>query len=183
MREERIVLEHRIDGPVVGTERGDVAAVEADTAAGKFREDLLYRLNTIEIRLPPLRDRREDIPLLATTFLRHHATRYRKPITGFTGPAMQTLLGYPWPGNVRELDHTIERAVLLADQTEIHPADLSLLPPPDGAARLEAMTLDEVERLLVEKALARAGGNVADAAKSLGLSRSALYRRLERFGM
>ena len=159
------------------------ADLRAEVAAGRFREDLLYRLNTIEIRLPPLRDRREDIPLLATTFLRRHATRYRKPVTGFSPAAMQALLSYTWPGNVRELDHTIERAVLLTDQAEIDPADLSLMPPSDGAAQLEAMTLEEVERLLVQKALARSGGSVSDAAKALGLSRSALYRRLERFGM
>ncbi|HSE67726.1 MAG TPA: sigma-54 dependent transcriptional regulator [Gemmatimonadales bacterium] len=159
------------------------ADLRAEVAAGRFREDLLYRLNTIEIRLPPLRDRREDIPLLATTFLRRHATRYRKPVTGFSPAAMQSLLSYIWPGNVRELDHTIERAVLLTDQPEIDPADLSLMAPSDGAAQLEAMTLEEVERLLVQKALARSGGSVSDAAKALGLSRSALYRRLERFGM
>ncbi|HEY7028198.1 MAG TPA: sigma-54 dependent transcriptional regulator [Gemmatimonadales bacterium] len=159
------------------------ADLRAEVAAGRFREDLLYRLNTIEIRLPPLRDRREDIPLLATTFLRRHATRYRKPVTGFNPEAMQALLSYTWPGNVRELDHTIERAVLLTDQAEIDPTDLSLIPPSDGAAQLEAMTLEDVERLLVQKALARSGGSVSDAAKALGLSRSALYRRLERFGM
>jgi len=159
------------------------ADLRAEVAAGRFREDLLYRLNTIEIRLPPLRDRREDIPLLATTFLRRHASRYRKPVNGFSPAAMQALLSYTWPGNVRELDHTIERAVLLTDQAEIDPADLSLMQPSDGAAQLEAMTLEEVERLLVQKALARSGGSVSDAAKALGLSRSALYRRLERFGM
>jgi len=159
------------------------ADLRAEVAAGRFREDLLYRLNTIEIRLPPLRDRREDIPLPASTFLSRHATRYRKPITGFSPAAMQALLSYIWPGNVRELDHTIERAVLLTDQAEIDPADLSLMPPSDGAAQLEAMTLEDVERLLVQKALARSGGSVSDAAKALGLSRSALYRRLERFGM
>jgi len=159
------------------------ADLRAEVAGGRFREDLLYRLNTIEIRLPPLRDRREDIPLLASTFLRRHATRYRKPVTGFSPAAMQALLSYIWPGNVRELDHTIERAVLLTDQTEIDPADLSLMPPSDGAAQLEAMTLEDVERLLVQKALARSGGSVSDAAKALGLSRSELYRRLERFGM
>jgi len=159
------------------------ADLRAEVAAGRFREDLLYRLNTIEIRLPALRDRREDIPLLATTFLRRHATRYRKPVTGFSPAAMQALLSYTWPGNVRELDHTIERAVLLTDQAEIDPADLALMAPSDGAAQLEAMTLEDVERLLVQKALARSGGSVSDAAKALGLSRSALYRRLERFGM
>lgn len=155
----------------------------AEVAAGRFREDLLYRLNTIEIPIPPLRSRREDIPLLAMQFLRRHADRYRKPITGFRTDAMDALLRYGWPGNVRELEHTIERAVLLADEREIRIADLALAPPADAGGRLDQMTLEEVEKVLVQKALARAGGNVTEAAKALGLSRSAMYRRLERYGL
>ncbi|MFN8651519.1 MAG: sigma-54 dependent transcriptional regulator [Gemmatimonadales bacterium] len=155
----------------------------AEVAAGRFREDLLYRLNTIEIPIPPLRSRREDIPLLAMQFLRRHADRYRKPITGFRTDAMDALLRYGWPGNVRELEHTIERAVLLADEGEIRIADLALAPPADAGGRLDQMTLEEVEKVLVQKALARAGGNVTEAAKALGLSRSAMYRRLERYGL
>jgi DNA-binding NtrC family response regulator len=155
----------------------------AEVAAGRFREDLLYRLNTIEINIPPLRDRREDIPLLAASFLARHAGRYRKTIGGFRPDAMEALLRYGWPGNVRELDHTIERAVLLVDGPEIRISDLALAPPADSAARLDQLTLEEVEKLLVQKALGRTGGNVSEAAKALGLSRSAMYRRLERYGL
>ncbi len=155
----------------------------AEVTAGRFREDLLYRLNTIEILIPPLRNRREDLPRLAAQFLSRHATRYRKPLTGFRPEAMEALLRYGWPGNIRELDHTIERAVLLADGTEIRPADLALSPPADSGARLDQMTLEEVEKVLIQKALARAGGNVTEAARALGLSRSAMYRRLERYGL
>lgn len=155
----------------------------AEVAAGRFREDLLYRLNTIEIRIPALRDRREDIPPLAAQFLQRYAQRYRKPLTAFRPEAMEALLRYSWPGNVRELDHTIERAVLLADGEQIGPGDLALSPPGDSASRLDQMTLEEVEKVLVQKALARAGGNVTEAARGLGLSRSAMYRRLERYGL
>ncbi len=155
----------------------------AEVAAGRFREDLLYRLNTVEITIPPLRDRREDIPPLAAQFLSRHAGRYRKPITGFRPDAVEALLRYGWPGNVRELDHTIERAVLLADGTEIRVADLALAPPADQAVRLDQLTLEEVEKLLVQKALARTGGNVSEAAKALGLSRTAMYRRKEKYGL
>ncbi len=172
------------------TRRADVRVLSAtnvdpraEVAAGRFREDLLYRLNTIEILIPPLRNRREDIPALASQFLRRHADRYRKAITGFRPDAMDALLRYAWPGNVRELDHTIERAVLLADASEIRVSDLALAAPTDSAGRLDSMTLEEVEKVLVQKALARAGGNVTEAAKALGLSRSAMYRRLERYGL
>ncbi len=155
----------------------------AEVVAGRFREDLLYRLNTIEIRIPSLRDRREDIPPLAAQFLDRYAQRYRKALTGFRPEAMDTLLRYAWPGNVRELDHTVERAVLLADGDAIGPGDLALAPPGDGATSLDQMTLEEVEKVLIQKALARAGGNVTEAARGLGLSRSAMYRRLERYGL
>jgi DNA-binding NtrC family response regulator len=170
----------RVDVRVLAATNADL---RAEVTQGRFREDLLYRLNTIEIRLPPLRDRRDDIPLLAAHFLKRHAERYRKTVTGFRPEAMQALLASPWPGNVRELDHTLERAVLLADQPEIRPADLALVAPTDGAVRLEQLTLEEVEKLLVQKALARSGGNVSDAARSLGLSRSAMYRRLDKHGL
>ncbi|MEP6573734.1 MAG: sigma 54-interacting transcriptional regulator, partial [Gemmatimonadota bacterium] len=159
------------------------ADLRSEVASGRFREDLLYRLNTIEIRLPPLRDRREDIPPLAAYFLLRYAERYRKPITGFEPAAMTALLENAWPGNVRELDHAIERAVLLTEGHEVSATDLSLAPVPDGAGRLDRLTLEDAERLLIQKALERAGGNVSEAAKALGVSRSALYRRLERFGL
>jgi DNA-binding NtrC family response regulator len=159
------------------------ADVQAEVKAGRFREDLLFRLNTVEIRLPPLRERREDVPALAAYFLRRYAVRYRKPATTVAPDAMQALLRHAWPGNVRELDHTIERAVLLAEGNEIRPRDLGLTAARDGGASLEQMSLEEVERVLIQKALARAAGNVSEAARALGLSRSALYRRLQRHGL
>src|SRR5437762_702785 len=136
------------------------ADIPAEAAAGRFRQDLLFRLNTVEVRLPPLRERPEDVPLLASHFGRRHAARYRKRITGFAVDAMQALRAHPWPGNVRELDHAVERAVLLAEGDVIRARDLALGAPADGAAALEQMSLEEVERVLVQKALSRAGGNV-----------------------
>jgi DNA-binding NtrC family response regulator len=156
------------------------ADLNAEVAAGKFRQDLLFRLNTIEIHLPPLRDRREDIPLLAKHFLHQHAQRYRKLLSGFDPGAMQQLLDHRWPGNVRELDHAIERAVLMATGNTIRTQDLGLRVDGGGAARIEDMSLEDVEAFLIKKAMARYG-NVSQAARALGLSRSALYRRLERY--
>ena len=170
----------KVDVRILSATNADVAA---EVAAGRFREDLLFRINTIEIRLPPLRERRDDIPLLAAHFLKEYATRYRKPLNKFHADAMRALLGYGWPGNVRELAHAVERAVLLAEGDTVRTVDLNLRPPGDAPARLEDMSLEEVERVLIHKALARAGGNVSTAAKALGLSRSALYRRLERHGL
>lgn len=151
---------------------------------GRFRQDLLFRLNTIEIHIPPLRDRREDIALLASHYLAQAARRYRKQVGGFDPAAMQNLIEHPWPGNVRELSHVIERAVLMASGTTIHPADLALRPAgPQASPRIEDMSLEEVESFLIKKALARYKGNVSHAATALGLSRSALYRRLQRYGL
>jgi DNA-binding NtrC family response regulator len=154
-----------------------------EVANGRFRQDLLFRLNTIEIRLPSLRDRREDLPLLAQHFLRQHAQRYRKRLTGFESGAMQMLLEHPWPGNVRELDHAIERASLMTAGPLVKPADLGLRATKDGGGRLEDMSLEDVECFLIKKAMTRFDGNVSQAAKALGLSRSALYRRLQRYGL
>ena len=168
------------------TRRADVRVLcatntdlQTEVQAGRFREDLLFRINTIEIRLPPLRDRREDIPLLGAHFLRRYAARSRKAVSKFPADAMQALLAYHWPGNVRELEHTVERAVLLAEGDAVRGCDLSLRGDADGAARIDQMSLEEVERLLIQKALARCDGNVTAAAKALGLSRSAMYRRME----
>ena len=156
------------------------ADLNAEVEAGRFRQDLYFRLNTIEIHLPPLRDRREDIPLLAKHFLRQHAQRYRKPLSGFDPAAMQVLMDHRWPGNVRELDHAVERAVLMAQGPTVRAVDLGLRVEGGSTARLEDMSLEEVEAFLIKKAMARYG-NVSHAARALGLSRSALYRRLERY--
>jgi DNA-binding NtrC family response regulator len=150
---------------------------------GRFRQDLLFRLNTIEIHLPPLRERREDIAPLANHFLGVHARRYRKSITGFDHNALQALYEHAWQGNVRELNHVVERAVLMAQDNAIKASDLALRAGTVAAPRLEEMSLEDVEEFLIKKALARYGGNVSHAASALGLSRSALYRRLQRFGL
>ena len=159
------------------------ADLNAEVAAGRFRQDLLFRLNTIEIPMPPLRERREDIPLLARHFLTQHAQRYRKRLSGFDPAAMQLLLDHAWPGNIRELDHAVERAVLMAQGDQVQGRELGLRATRDATARIEDMSLEEVEGFLIKKALARYDGNVSQAAKALGLSRSALYRRLQRFGL
>ena len=170
----------QIDVRVVSATNADV---RADVAAGRFREDLLYRLNTVEIQLPPLRARREDIPVLAAHFLSRHAARYRKALHGFAPEALQQLLSHPWPGNVRELDHAIERAVLMAQGDAVRAPDLALRVEGQGQAALEDMTLETVEKVLIQKALARWNGNVSHAARALGLSRSALYRRMAEYGL
>ena len=177
----------RVDVRVVSATNADL---RTDVAAGRFREDLLYRLNTVEIRLPPLRDRREDIPLLAAHLLSRHAARYKKPVAGFTPDALSALLAHPWPGNVRELGHAVERAVLMASGPEVRAADLARAAPgeetrggPASAAAFEGMTLEAVERVLIARALERHAGNVSHAARALGLSRSALYRRMAYFGL
>ncbi len=159
------------------------ADVREAVSAGRFREDLLFRLNTIEIHLPALRDRREDVAPLALHFLRRHATRYAKQLTGFDTSALQALLEHNWPGNVRELDHSVERAVLMAQGDTLRAGDLALRAATGTPSRLDDMTLEEVERLLIQKALTRFDGNVSQAAKALGLSRSALYRRLASYGL
>ncbi len=174
----------RVDVRIIAATNADV---NTEVAAGRFRQDLLFRLNTIEIHLPPLRDRREDIPLLSNHFLRTYAQRYRKAVTGFEPVALQALAEHPWPGNIRELDHSVERAVLLAQSNLVKASDLGLSrsfgTAPGAAPRLEEMNLEEVERFLVQRTLTRYDGNVSQAAKALGLSRSGLYRRLQKYGL
>jgi DNA-binding NtrC family response regulator len=159
------------------------ANLENEIAAGRFRQDLLFRLNTIQIELPPLRDRREDIMPLANSFLRQHAERYRKPISGFDESARERLLQHAFPGNVRELDHVIERAVLMTQDRQIRATDLGLIASGSQSRNLEEMSLEEVEASLIKKALARNDGNARKAAEALGLSRSAFYRRLQQYGL
>jgi DNA-binding NtrC family response regulator len=170
----------RVDVRIIAATNADV---RAEVAAGRFREDLFFRLNTVEIHLPPLRERRDDIPLLAAHFLKQFAARYRRPVTGFATDGMRALLAYSWPGNVRELGHAIERATLLAEGDAVTAADLNFRAVTDAAPKLDEMSLEEVERALITKALARHDGNVSLAAQALGLSRSALYRRLQRHGI
>ena len=164
-----------------------VSATNADltqlVAENQFRQDLLFRLNTIEIKLPPLRERRQDIPLLAGHFLAEQQRRQRTNVTGIAPAALEALAAHTWPGNVRELSHVIERAMLMARSTQIQPGDLGLTASPDGTATLENMTMDEIEKLILRKALGKSEGNANQAAKSLGLSRSAFYRRLEKYGL
>jgi DNA-binding NtrC family response regulator len=174
--------------------RADVRLISAtnadlvtDVEVGRFRRDLYFRLKTVEIGLPALRDRLEDIPILGRYFLRHHAGRYRKQLSDFTTEADRLLLRHPWPGNVRELDHTVERAVLMADSDRIEANDLGLVPVSSAtgstANDLEQMTIEEIEKVLIRKALDRYGGNVRRAAEALGLSRSTFYRRLQEYGL
>ena len=159
------------------------ADVRAEVSAGRFRQDLLFRLNTIEIPLPPLRDRPEDLEPLATFFLQQSRVRYRKTISGFEPNALIALRQHDWPGNVRELSHSLERAVLLANGPVIRAADLGLFKAAEATPRIDEMSLEEVERFLIKQTLARNGGNAVKAAEVLGLSRSAIYRRLEKYGL
>ncbi len=172
------------------TRKSDVRILSATNAdlneevrSSRFRQDLLYRLNTIEIHLPPLRDRGSDILLLAEHFLSQHANRYRKHLTGFDEAAREMLRAHSWPGNVRELDHVVERSILMAEGDKVEARHLGLKPEAASGAHIEDMSLEEVESFLIRKALARCDGNVSRAADALGLSRSALYRRLQRYGL
>jgi DNA-binding NtrC family response regulator len=160
------------------------ADLREEVSSGRFRQDLLFRLNTVEIRIPPLRERKADILPLARHFLEQHALRYRKTFRDFDDGAKALLLAHPWPGNVRELDHAVERGTLLGRGGWVQAQDLGLQPaaPATAAQRLEDMTLEEVEKVFIQKALARYG-NVSQAAQALGLSRSALYRRIEKYGL
>jgi DNA-binding NtrC family response regulator len=159
------------------------ADLDVEVESGRFREDLLFRLNTVRIHLPPLRERAEDILVLASHFLGRYAARYRKSISGFDGAASRTLAGHAWPGNVRELAHVVERAVLMAPGNEIRVVDLGLAEPEGGRTTLEELTLEEVEKVLMQKALRRHEGNVSRAAEALGISRSAFYRRLQKYDL
>jgi DNA-binding NtrC family response regulator len=161
------------------------ADLHKESEEGRFRQDLLFRLNTVEIHLPPLRERREDVPLLAGHFLARWSKRYRRLLSGFAPRALDMMMQYAWPGNVRELDHCIERAVLMARSEKVDIGDLNLTPPRSAttSSSLDDMSLEAVESILIRKALARAQGNVSQAAEALGLSRGALYRRMEKYSI
>jgi DNA-binding NtrC family response regulator len=172
------------------TQRADVRVVSATNADlpvmirdGRFREDLLFRINTVEIRLPPLRERREEILELANAQLGRKAAQYGRAIRGFDPLALSALQNYAWPGNVRELNSVVERSLLLAGGEEIGAADLRLSAAKSGPPSLEEMSLEDAERALIRSAIRRNGGSVQAAAEALGLSRSAMYRRLEKLGL
>jgi DNA-binding NtrC family response regulator len=171
---------HRADVRIVTATNADL---QKEIETGKFREDLFFRLNTIQIHLPPLRERTEDIPILAGEFLSELIQRYRKQIQGFHPDAITALKTYAWPGNVRELRHVMERAVLLTRSDLIQTSDLGIRGAPAKAPPLEEMNLEAAELFLINRALARHNGNALLAAKDLGLSRSAFYRRLQKFGV
>ena len=172
------------------TQRADVRVVSATNADlptmirdGRFREDLLFRINTVEIRLPPLRERREEILELANAQLERKAAQYARTVKGFDAGALAALQQYAWPGNVRELNSVVERSLLLAGGDEIGAADLRLSAARTGPPSLEDMSLEDAERALIRSAIKRNGGSVQAAAEALGLSRSAMYRRLEKLGL
>lgn len=172
------------------TKRADVrlisatnADVESEVASGQFRRDLIFRLNTVEIQLPALRDRVEDIEPLANFFLRLHQQKHRRSPGGFHPDAIELMKRHSWPGNVRELSHSVERALLMSSAELIQPADLGLQATRESSASLDDMSLEEVERYLIKRTLARCDGSALETAKALGLSRSAFYRRLEKYGL
>ena len=170
----------RVDVRIISATNADL---NQEVTAGRFRQDLLFRLNTVEIQLPALRERRRDIPVLSMHFLKRYSARYRKPTTGFELGALQSMMDYSWPGNVRELDHAVERAVLLSQGETVQVSDLGLKESRGSLPAMEELSLEEVEALLVRKAIDRYGGNISQAAEALGLSRSALYRRLQKHGI
>ena len=150
-------------------------------AEGKFRQDLFYRINTIEIQVPPLRERGDDILLLADFFVEKYAHKYKKEVKGLTREAKLKLSKYPWPGNVRELQHTIERTVLLSDSFQLRARDFMLEPQPEKIEESTGtLNLEKVEKETIERAMRRANGNLSQAAEYLGITRYSLYRKLEK---
>ena len=150
---------------------------------GTFRQDLLYRINTVEIQVPPLSDRVEDIPLLAEHYLNYYAKKYHKPITAIASEAMDKLKRYVWPGNIRELQHAIERAVIMTDSSSLQETDFLFSRSLTSNPASNTLNLDEVEKAAIAKALQMHGGNISKAADELGLTRASLYRRMEKYGL
>lgn len=151
-----------------------------------FRQDLLYRINTVEIHLPPLRDRLEDIPLLADHFLRMYSKKYHKPIKGTSAAALKKMEKYHWPGNVRELQHMVERAIIMTESSVLQPEDFffaAIHQSEEDGLIFDSFNLEEVEKLVIRKAIDKHSGNISKAAEELGLTRASLYRRLEKYGL
>jgi len=154
-------------------------------AENKFRQDLLYRINTVEIHMPSLKERVEDIPLLVNHFLKIYCKKYNKPLKRVSPATLKRVEKYPWPGNVRELQHAIERAVIMSDSTSLQPSDFffpSTEAKEDGLV-FDDFNLEEIEKMVIRKALSKHAGNISHAAKELGLSRTSLYRRFEKYGL
>ena len=149
----------------------------------QFREDLLYRINTILIEMPPLRNRKEDVPLLARFFLNRYASKYGKKGLQIAGSSVKKLESYHWPGNIRELQHTIEKAVILCDGDELQPADFVLRKQEENSAHLGHLTLDEAEKLLISQSIKRNSGNMSAIAAELGISRPTLYTKMKKYGL
>lgn len=164
-----------------------IAATNRDlfgmVAEGSFRRDLLYRINTIHIDLPPLRARREDIVPLARLFLERYAAKYQKSIGGFSADAEREMTAYPWAGNIRELQHTVEKAVILCDGEQINPSTLLLRPAPEAQAQAPISTLEEMERTMIAQAMSQLGGNLSAVAQQLGITRQTLYNKIKRYGL
>lgn len=150
---------------------------------GKFRQDLLYRINTVEITIPPLCDRVDDIPMLSTHFLNYYSKKYRKEVLTISPAAINKLKKYPWPGNVRELQHSIERAVIMADSPTLQESDFLFNRKGTDESSADTLNLDEVEKAAVVKAIHLHNGNISKAAEELGLTRASLYRRMEKYGL
>jgi len=153
--------------------------------SGQYRQDLLYRINTVEIHLPPLRERGEDIAILARHFLSIYSKKYKKSIHGIASESLKKLLQYPWPGNVRELQHSIERAVIMSDADMLMPDDFFLTGSKEkcGEVDLESFNLEEIEKNVITKVLKQFSGNITQAATELGITRTSLYRRMEKHGL
>lgn len=151
----------------------------------RFRQDLLYRINTVEIHLPPLRDRKEDLPALAEHFVAVYAERYSRNITGLSSATLSRLEKYHWPGNIRELQHAIERAIIMSEHEVLQPADFffNQEDPSGPDLQLESFNLEEVEKIVIRKAIRKHAGNITHAAHELGLTRTSLYRRIEKYGL
>jgi DNA-binding NtrC family response regulator len=146
-----------------------------------FRQDLLYRINTIEIRLPPLRERIDDIALLAEHFLRQFAAKYQRPVDGFSAALLREMKRYHWPGNIRELQHAVERAVIMSTGDKLQLEDFFFRPAAAGETLPEGLQIEEAEKQLIVKALGKHHGNITEAARELGLTRASLYRRIEKY--